>query len=155
MPEVLSSDYQKDITRQEFCEMVVNMLPTKLESTRIVSFADCQNEAVNYAYSVGVVNGMSDTIFAPYQKATREEMATMLHRAFMLIAPEAKLSEAHDFPDKNIISDWALEAVSFLNENKIMLGDELGNIMPDKNTSVEEAVLLTYRAFCSAYYYGK
>ena len=155
MPQRIAGDYQTDITREEFCEMVVNMLPAELEGTRTATFSDCQNEAVSYAYSVGVVNGMSDTTFAPNEKATREEMAAMLHRAFVLIAPDAKLNAVGDFPDKNIISDWALEAVSFMNENKIMLGDESGNIMPDKNTSVEEAVLLVYRTYCSANYYGK
>jgi len=36
-----------------------------------------------------------------------------------------------------------------------MNGDDAGNIMPKANTSREEAILLVYRAYCSAYYYGK
>ncbi len=155
MTEKLAGDYQTEITREEFCEMVVNMLPANLEITRSAAFADCDNEAVDYAYSVGVVNGVSDTAFAPNEKATREEMAAMLYRAYKLIAPEASSVVSGEYPDQAMISDWAVEAVSFMNENGVMLGDDNGNIMPKKNTSCEEAILLVYRAYCSAYYYGK
>ncbi len=152
MPEALAGEYQSDITRQEFCEMVVNLLPTNLEASRKSAFEDCKNDAVDYAYSVGVVNGMSDSVFAPDSKATREEMATMLYRAYKLIAPDAQCAELREFPDKALISDWAVDAVNFMNECEIMLGDEQGNIMPYRNTTREQAILLAYRTYCSAYY---
>jgi len=155
MTEKLAGDYQEDITREEFCEMVINMLPANLESKREAAFNDCSNDAVNYAYAVGVVNGMSDSVFAPNAKATREEMAAMLYRAYKLIAPEAAPTAVGKYPDKAKISDWAVDSVNFMNENGVMLGDDNGNIMPKKNTSREEAILLVYRAYCSAYYYGK
>jgi len=81
MPETIIGAYQSDITRKEFCEMVVNMLPDNLEQTRSANFEDCSDENVDYAYSVGVVNGVSDTEFEPDAKATREEMAAMIYRA--------------------------------------------------------------------------
>lgn len=155
MPEKLSQDYHKDITREEFCEMVINMLPANLEQTRTAAFTDCNNSAVNYAFAVGVVNGVSETSFAPNAKATRQEMATMLYRAFLLIAPDAKVTETVNFADIDYIAGWALDSVTFLNLNKIMYGDSVGNIMPQKNTSVEEAVLLVYRTYNSANCYGK
>lgn len=155
MPEKLRGDYQTDITREEFCEMVVNVLPSDLKSTRDAAFGDCTNDAVEYAYSVGVVNGMSDSEFAPTAKATREEMAAMLYRAYKLIAPEATSKSECEYPDKALISDWALESVNFMNESGIMLGDDVGNIMPKKNTTREQATLLVYRTYCSAYFYGK
>lgn len=155
MPKPLADDYHKDITRQEFCEMVVNIIPKGLTASRTAAFEDCQSEAVNYAYSVGVINGMSDTIFAPDQGATREEMAAMLYRAFKLISPEVKISVSGTYPDADSISEWAKESVDFLNENKIMNGDELGRINPRDNTSCEEAILLVYRTHCVAYSYSK
>lgn len=155
MPEDLADHYQQDITRLEFCEMVVNILPENLESQRVAAFSDCDNEAVNYAYSVGLINGVSDTEFAPESKATRQEMATMLYRAYKIIAPEASSDAVNEYPDRYLVSDWALDAVDFMNGAKIMQGDENGNVMPDKNTSCQDAVLLVYRTFCSAYYYGK
>jgi len=79
----------------------------------------------------------------------------MIYRAFKLISPDAVNTVACDYPDRADISDWAVESVDFLNENEIMNGDDAGNIMPKANTSREEAILLVYRAYCSAYYYGK
>lgn len=155
MPEGLIGKYKTDITRQEFCEMVVNMLPEDLAATRTASFTDCNNEAVNYAYSVGVINGISDTEFAPNRNATREEMAAMLYRAYKLIAPEAAPTTSGNYPDKDMISSWALDSVNFLNEQGIMKGDNLGNVTPKNNTTCEQAVLLVYRTFCSAYFFGK
>ncbi|MDY3030313.1 MAG: GDSL-type esterase/lipase family protein [Clostridia bacterium] len=154
MPATLIGGYTADITRKEFCQMVVNMLPENLEASRTASFDDCDDDAVGYAYSVGVVNGMSDKEFAPDNKATREEMAAMLYRAFKLVAPEAVVSAVGEYPDSESISDWAKESVDFLNENKIMNGDEAGRINPQANTSREESILLVYRAYCAAYYYG-
>jgi len=155
MPALIIGAYQSDITRKEFCEMVVNTLPGNLEPSREAGFTDCNDESVNYAYSVGVINGISDSVFAPDSKATREEMAAMLFRAYKLIAPSAAGTVAGEYPDRADISEWAVEAVDFLNENKIMNGNENGNIMPEANTSREEAILLAYRMFCSAYFYGK
>lgn len=155
MPLSLSENYQSDITREEFCEMVVNMLPENLEETRKPSFRDTKNENVKYAYAIGVVNGESDKVFNPNASATREEMAAMLYRAYKLIASKAAPKSYSTAPDKRSVSTWAREAVDFLNEEKIMNGDELGNINPLSNTSREEAILLVYRSFCSANRYGK
>ncbi len=155
MPLSLSENYLADITREEFCEMVVNMLPKNLEETRKALFEDTQNEAVTYAYSVGVVNGVTDKKFEPNLSATREEMAAMLYRAYKLIAPEISAASDGASPDRSDISDWAIEAVDFMNEQKIMNGDEAGNLNPLNNTTREEAILLVYRTFLSANRYGK
>lgn len=155
MPLKLRDNFISDITREEFCEMVVNMLPKNLEGTRKATFRDTKSEAVKYAYTVGVVNGVTDKKFEPEAKATRQEMATMLYRTYKLIAPEAAPTMFSKSTDRRDISPWALEAVDFMNEQKIMNGDESGNLNPLSNTTREEAILLVYRTFCSANRYGK
>ena len=155
MPLKLSEDYLADITREEFCEMVVNILPEDIESAREAVFEDTDNEAVIYAYSVGVVNGTGEKTFEPNLSATREEMATMLYRAYKLIAPDAAKTSDGSSPDRSDMSDWAIEAVDFMNEQTIMNGDELGFLKPLAHTSREEAILLVYRTFLSANRYGK
>ncbi len=155
MPAKLRDNFKADITREEFCEMVVNMLPEGLEETRKSSFRDTKNEAIKYAYAVGVVNGVTDKKFDPEANATRQEMAAMLYRAYKLIAPKAAPTAYSTSPDRRNISGWALESVDFMNEQKIMNGDDLGNLNPLSNTTREEAVLLVSRSFCSANRYGK
>ena len=155
MPLKLRDNFQADITREEFCEMVVNMLPKDLEETRKASFRDTKSEAVKYAYAIGVVNGVTDKKFEPELNATRQEMAAMLYSAYKLIAPKAVPSAYTTSPYRRDISPWALESVDFMNEQKIMNGDDLGNLKPLSNTTREEAILMVYRSFCSANRYGK
>jgi len=155
MPLKLRDNFQADITREEFCEMVINMLPKDLDGYRKASFKDTKNEAVEYAYAIGVVNGVSDKMFEPELNATRQEMAAMLYRAYKLIAPNAVPTTYTTAPDSSSISAWASESVDFMNEQKIMNGDDLGNLNPLSNTTREEAVLMVYRSFCSANRYGK
>jgi len=154
MPQKLGFNYTEKITREEFCEMVVNMLPENLETSRTAKFADTANEAVAYAYGLGVVNGMSDEEFAPDKNITREEMAAMIYRASVIIAPSATFEEG-TYPDGSEISDWAKDAVDFVSAMGIMKGDENGNIMPKDNTTREQATLLVYRAWTNANCFGK
>ena len=81
-------------------------------------------------------------------------MAAMLYRAYKLIAPKAAPTAYSSSPARRSISTWALESVDFMNEQKIMNGDDSGNLNPLSNTTREEAVLLVYRTFCSANRYG-
>ena len=82
-------------------------------------------------------------------------MAAMLYRAYKLIAPKAFPTAYSTSFDRRSISGWALEAVDFMNEQKIMNGDDLGNLNPHSNTTREEAILMVYRSLCSANRYGK
>ncbi len=154
MPQHLGFNYTQEITREEFCEMVVNMLPENLEISRNAKFADTDNGAIAYAYGLGVVNGFSDEEFAPGKNITREEMAAMLQRACTIIAPDAAF-EKGTYPDSAEISGWAVDAVDFVCGLGVMKGDEGGNIMPKANTTREQATLLVYRAYCAANCFGK
>ena len=154
MPQKLGFNYTQDITREEFCEMVVNMLPDNLEASREAKFADTENTAIAYAYGIGVVNGFSDEEFAPDKNITREEMAAMIQRACAIIAPDAAFEKA-EYPDSSEISDWAVDSVDYVYGLGVMKDDENGNIMPKANTTREQATLLVYRAYCKANCFGK
>lgn len=39
-------------------------------------------DAVKWAVDKGVTNGLSDTMFGPYESCTRAEIVTFLHRAY-------------------------------------------------------------------------
>ena len=89
IPEkLLSSDFKENITREEFASVCVKlyekMLGKNIEILLPNPFDDCDNEDVIKAYSVGIVNGVSDALFAPDDTLTREQAATMLSRAYAL-----------------------------------------------------------------------
>lgn len=150
LPLELTAKYHDEITRLEFCRMVVNMLPADAVATRNATFVDCTDESVKAAYSVGVVNGISDLVFEPDRKITREEMAAMIYRAYKLIDSEASKSTQKAAPDRALVSAWAIDSVDFLAEKEILKGDEAGNINPQNPTTVEEAALFAYRAYFQA-----
>ena len=81
--EEILCDYSKDITREEFCELVVgvyNALGKSPEGPTQSPFMDTNNRSVSLAYALGVVSGVSETEFDPDGKITREQMAVMMNR---------------------------------------------------------------------------
>lgn len=155
MPESAIGNYTDNITREDFCEAVITMIPEDIAGARTAVFADTGNPSVSRAYSLGIVNGVTETEFAPDEYITREAMCAILERAFKIIAPEAAEAAQVHYPDEALISDWAKPSVDFLSNAKIMLGDESGNINPQGYTTREQALLLVYRTFCNANAFGK
>ena len=111
------------------------MIPSDIQGYRTAKFTDTKSKAVNRAYSLGIVNGVSEDEFAPDKYITREEICAMLQRAFNIIVPETGDTKNTYIPDEDSISDWAQESVKIMNNLQIMLGDENGNIKEtDKHT---------------------
>lgn len=150
VPKTLQSDYQKAITREEFCEIAMLFwckLTEKEMPTATATFTDTENPSVSAAQSLGIVKGESATQFSPANPVTRQEICVMLQRAMLAANPEAKLPAAYPntFPDADSVADWAIEAVQCMNLFAVMLGDENGNIQPLGHTTREQAILLAYR----------
>jgi lysophospholipase L1-like esterase len=150
MPECTIGNYQDNITREDFCEAVVSMIPEDIAGTRTAVFEDTDNPAVSRAYSLGIVNGVTETEFAPDEYITREAICTILERAFKVISPEATTAVEKSYPDEELISDWAKQSIDFMSNAKIILGDENGNINPKSYTTREQALLLVYRTYYNA-----
>ncbi len=149
MPDSITSDFQNNITRAEFCESVVKIIPKETAGFRTASFKDTDKDYIERAYSVGIVNGVSDDKFEPDELITREEICAMLYRAYKIIDPNAVFTGNIAAADRDEISDWALESVEFMNNANIVLGDENGKINPKDYTSREQGIILVYRTFIS------
>lgn len=103
------------MTRAEFTAVIVRALG--LEATGTAPFDDVAADAwyagvVAAAHEAGLVNGKSASTFAPEGSITREEMATILVRAYELktgatIASDAAVS----FEDRGQASVWAQSAI--------------------------------------------
>jgi len=149
-------NYTEAITREDFCKAIVSAIPKSVKAVREEkAFTDTKTKAVTRAYALGVVNGMSDTEFAPSAKITREQAAAMLQRAYHLIAPGATATDSVAFADASSISEWAKESTSFISGIGIMKGDDKGNMNPLNNITYQEALLTVYRTYISANTYGK
>lgn len=146
------ADFQKKITREEFCELVVNMYEnvtkTVAEAMPAGTFTDTENEAVLKANKLGIVYGVGEGRFDCDSPITRQEIAAMLFRAVKVIAPEADytIAEPIVFADDALIDDWAKEAVGYFAYNGIIAGDGT-NFMPLVSCNCEQAIALVKRIY--------
>lgn len=152
VPEHLQSEYQKAITREEFCEMAMRLwckLTEKEMPVATATFLDTKNPSVAAAQSLGIVKGESEVKFSPANPVTRQEICVMLQNALKAAVPSLALPESYPniLPDAESVADWAKDAVHCMNLFAVMLGDENGNILPHGHTTREQAILLLYRLF--------
>jgi len=149
----ISGNYTGNITREEFCELVI-MLYMSLSGnvtpeTGSNPFTDTQNENIIAANKLGIVYGVGSNRFAPNNSATREEIAVMLYRALKAAKPETGFSGSsyRVFSDQDEISDWAINEILYLTESGIINGTGNGYFMPKRYISREEAIALVARMY--------
>lgn len=94
-------------------------------------------KAVMWASSeeVGVINGYADKTFGPADFITREQFATMMYRyaSYRNYDVKAK-SDLKEFSDRDKVSEFAKEAVSWAVAEGLILGDQ-GKVNPQGNAS--------------------
>jgi hypothetical protein len=141
------------ITREEFCELVVKLFEKTVGKAATYSnmnaFSDTKNPEIFKAYELGIVKGIGEDKFAPGQLVTREQIASMMHRAVKVIKPDADFSVegAETYADEALISPWALESVKFMNKNGFMKGFAEGRFDPKGTSTREQAVVMAVRTF--------
>jgi hypothetical protein len=153
LPEKLQGEYRRNITREEFSEVAVNLYEALSGQQGIVQeenpFTDTQNIKVIIANDLGIVKGVGDGKFAPDNAITRQEISVMLYRTLQTAKPkyDYSVTNNHVFADNAMISDWAREAAGYLYGIEVVngAGDNLFN--PEANTSREEAIVLVERMY--------
>ena len=110
-------------------------------------------DAVAWAAENGIVNGVSDTEFAPGDDITREQLAAILYRYAAYqgydVSQRADLS---GFGDASSIRGYAQEALSWAHAQGLVLGFEDGSLRPQGTASRAQiaAVLMRFLAAVSA-----
>ena len=102
--------------------------------------------AVNWAYSTGIVMGMGDGTFAPTATLTREQMAVILYRyATDYLGKDAVCDgDLTRFPDADNSSDWAVDALSWAVGTGLINGK--GDLLAPKDfTNRAEVATILYR----------
>ncbi|MDF2890122.1 MAG: hypothetical protein K0R80_489 [Clostridia bacterium] len=151
LPEKLQGEYRRNITREEFSEIAVNLYEALSGQEAVLQvknpFTDTQNIKVVIANDLGIVKGVGDGKFAPDNEITRQEISVMLYRTLQIAKPKYDYSVAnnHVFADNAMITDWAREAAGYLYGIEVIngVGDNIFN--PQANTTREEAVVLVKR----------
>ena len=112
-----------------------------------VADSDWYAQAVNWAASVGVVNGFDDGTFQPNAAITREQMAAILrnyaaYKGFDVTA-SGSLST---FTDAASVSDWAKESVEWAVGSGLLGGYEDSTLQPQGTTTRAEVASVLQRA---------
>ena len=114
--------------------------------TAATSFADVPAnayfaDAVKWAVDKGITNGLSDTMFGPYESCTRAQIVTFLWRAAG--SPEPKTASSFtDVP----VSTYYAKAVAWAVENGITNGMTATEFAPDATCTRGQSVTFLYRA---------
>ena len=125
----------------------VEVKATFMEDNSVLNFFyDVPNgayfyEAVKWAVKSGVTNGLSDTMFGPYESCTRAQIVTFLWRAAG--SPEPKTASSFtDVP----VSTYYAKAVAWAVENGITNGMTATEFAPDATCTRGQSVTFLYRA---------
>ena len=118
--------------------------PTPDNSTSFVDvpanayFAD----AVKWAVDKGVTNGLSDTMFGPYESCTRAQIVTFLWRAAGSPEPKGTAAGMTDV----VSGSYYEKAVAWAIENGITTGTTTSTFSPDATCTRAQAVTFLARA---------
>lgn len=139
-------DARRDITRLEFCKIVVLLyeksIGEKLIPQNKSPFTDCNDPAVISAYEAGIISGTEPTKFEPDKSLTREQLAIMLNR--ILKAWGITLSPGtaeYAFADISILMEPSIDVINKIYEARILVGDNDGKFYPMRALQFQEAVI--------------
>lgn len=105
------------------------------------------SNAIAWAAKNKIINGIGDNKFAPDRKISREELATILYRYAKVQekVEDKDLKIELEYKDKDEISDFAVEAITWCTKKEIIKGREDKVMMPKANASRAEAATMIVR----------
>ena len=96
-----------------------------------VASGDWYAQAVNWAASVGVVNGFDDGTFQPNAAITREQMAAILRNYAEYKGIDVTASgDLANYSDAASVSDWAKESVAWAVDQGLISGMTVDTLQP-------------------------
>jgi hypothetical protein len=140
------------VTRAEFAKLIVKAFGLE-DAAATESFADVSDNEwfkpyVAAAVKAGLVEGRTDTSFAPNANITRAEMATLASRALTKIK-EYKAPVNNDalkaFADAASINATLTSGVALAADQGIVVGEEGGKFNPNANSTRAQAAVVIYR----------
>jgi len=148
--EFVPNDY---VTRAEFAKLIVKVFNLEDDSAT-EPFVDVNDDDwfapyVAAAAKAGIVNGRTDTEFAPNATITRAEMATMAARA-MAKYLEYELTVSEDqalsrFVDAAEIHETLKAGVALAADHGVVEGEEANQFKPNNNATRAQAAVIIYR----------
>ncbi len=137
----------RDVNRAEFAIMLYRALGLTQQAAEPI-FTDVPETAwfyneVTVLAELGVINGVGNNTFAPFQPIMRQELVTMVYRATE--GAEAGAADLTVFTDAAQIDAYALDAMTWAVDNGIIQGYDDETVQPKGNTIRAEAAIVVNR----------
>lgn len=136
-----------NITRAEFAVYLSNAIGLKESKYgggyMDVSYADPYAGYIETASKAGLIQGYGGR-FYPDQNITRQDAAVIMTRALKFLNKNRQAYVMPDFKDKDIIADYAVDAVKLMYELKIMTGKPDNLFAPKDFTTRGEAAKIIW-----------
>jgi|GEM_PF-2179896 len=175
VPSYFAEDWQKEIKREEFAELSVRFLATKLDyalkdlfayiesqpykvnaytdDAAILwkvkegssTFTDTNKRLIRMAADIGIIEGMGDGNFDSYRPLTRQEAAVMLLRTYAAYSNSISFAADAAYTDGGEIAPWANLGVRFVTGADVMQGVGENTFAPLAFYTREQAVLTFLR----------
>ena len=148
VPESLQKHYTEAIRRVDFCACAVRVYEISSGNTITLrmAFRDTNDVNVQKMGGLGVINGKGNNLFAPNDRLTRQEAATILSRLMELLNVPL-ITEPPGFADNADIAGWALEAVGQMQATGIMNGVGNDQFKPHEPYSIEQAIVTLLKVY--------
>lgn len=139
-----------NVTREEFVKLLVSV--AKLyDRNAECKFSDTDKNEWYYGYiasavSAGIVNGKEDNSFGVGEHITREDMATLAFRLVSKLNSDTN-HESYElgFSDADEISNYAKNAVAYMQSIGVILGTGDNLFSPRQFTNRAQAAVVIYR----------
>ncbi len=147
-------NFPAPITREEFCELIYNYCYNVIKEVDTVTgenkFTDTTNSKIIRLNAMGIINGKSETEFAPNDLLTREEAAVILSRMVALTTntiPVPVTEMYFNFEDEASFSDWASDSIQVMCNMGVMSGVGKNKFAPQDTYTTEQAIVTIVRVY--------
>ncbi len=172
LPYELTDRYTKNITRNEFCELIYRLIATEfspgsdsrmgqwsaidsiiyerqlIDKVNSVNFSDCEDDKIKFLSGAGIIYGLGDGRFAPNESITREQAATILYRTAEFLGNKTMPTAIKMlYIDESEISDWAISSVASMKAMEIMNGVSEREFDAKGTYTVEQAIATMVRLY--------
>ncbi|MBE6681851.1 MAG: S-layer homology domain-containing protein [Ruminococcaceae bacterium] len=112
-----------------------------------VSLSDWYGAPIIWAAENGIVNGVSETEFAPNNAITREQIAAIMYRYANAKGYDVTQGgmAVREYEDYESISSWASEAMQWAVNTKLINGKTKTTVCPQDNATRAEAATIIMR----------
>ena len=143
---------QENISRVDFLYYLVRTINVDVKTDE--NFDDILSDAYYYkeiaiAKKLGITNGTGNNKFTPDSYINRQDMMVLTEKALRMVGKltnEATSYELEKYSDRFLISDYAVNSISSLVKDELIIGTD-NKINPTGLTTRAEAAVFLYRIF--------